>query len=104
MLLVLLLLKLLGQLQVAKTQCALRRLLLQGQGDQVVLERGKDGGGEGGWGRGMSRLRLGFQPSLSWEFPGSPVVRTLSFHWQGARVQSLVRELRSHKLCGQKNK
>ena len=43
MLLVLLLLKLLGQLQVAKTQGALRLLLLlQGQGDQVVLQRGKE--------------------------------------------------------------
>ena len=34
------------------------------------------------------------------DFPGGPVVRTLSFHCQGHRVQSLVRELRSHKPCG----
>lgn len=42
MLLVLLLLKLLGQFQVAQTRRALGRglLLLQGQGDQVVLEKG----------------------------------------------------------------
>ena len=41
-LLVLLLLKLLGQFQVAQTRRALGRglLLLQGQGDQVVLETG----------------------------------------------------------------
>ena len=32
------------------------------------------------------------------EFLGSPVVRTLSFHW--AQVRFLVRELRSQKLYG----
>ena len=31
------------------------------------------------------------------EFPGGPVVRTLSSHCRGAQVQSLVRELRSRK-------
>ena len=37
------------------------------------------------------------------EFPGSPVVRTQRFHcW--VRVQSLVGELRSHKLCGMAKK
>ena len=33
------------------------------------------------------------------EFPGSPVLRTARFHCQGARVWSLVRELRSHNPC-----
>ena len=32
------------------------------------------------------------------EFLGSPVVRTLSFHW--AQVRFPVRELRFHKLYG----
>ena len=30
-----------------------------------------------------------------WEFPSGPVVRTPSFHHQGAQVQSLVQELKS---------
>ena len=30
------------------------------------------------------------------DFPGGPMVRTWSFHGWGARVQSLVRKLRSH--------
>ena len=34
------------------------------------------------------------------DFPGGPVVRTLCFHCRGARVRSLVGELRSHKLGG----
>ena len=33
------------------------------------------------------------------QFPGGPVVRTQGFHCHGPRVQSLVGELRSHKLC-----
>ena len=33
------------------------------------------------------------------ECPGGPVVRTQHFHYQ-TQVQSLVRELRSHKLRG----
>ena len=38
-------------------------------------------------------------------FPGSPVVKTPSFQWRRLRVQFLVRELRSHILCGKaKNK
>ena len=32
-----------------------------------------------------------------WEFPGGPVVRTWRFHCR-AQVQSLIKELRSHKL------
>ena len=36
--------------------------------------------------------------SSSWDFPGSVVVRTLLFSCWGARVWSLVRELRSQKL------
>ena len=38
------------------------------------------------------------------DLPGSPVVKTLCFHCRGARVRSLVGELRSHmpELCGQK--
>ena len=65
LLLVLLLLQLLGQLQVAKTQRGLR-LLLQGQGNQVVLERGRQNrSGEvaGAW--GTFRLALGFQTHFS---------------------------------------
>ena len=34
------------------------------------------------------------------EFPGSPVVRTPRFHCLRVQIQSLVRELRSHKLHG----
>ena len=34
------------------------------------------------------------------EFPGGPVVRTLSFHCREFRVRSLVREFRSHKPYG----
>lgn len=30
---------------------------------------------------------------MVWEFPGSPEVRTLPFHCQGRKVQSLVGEL-----------
>ena len=33
------------------------------------------------------------------DLPGSPMVKT-QLPMQGARVQSLVRELRSHKPCG----
>ena len=36
------------------------------------------------------------------DFPGDPVVKTSPSH--GGGVQSLVRELRSHVLCGQKTK
>ena len=34
------------------------------------------------------------------DFPGSPVVKFLHFQSRQARVQSLVRELRSHMPCG----
>ena len=34
-----------------------------------------------------------------WAFPGGPVVKTQSFYCYGSGVQSLVRELRSHKPC-----
>ena len=41
---------------------------------------------------------LMIKKSLVWEFPGSPAVRTLHFHCRAwVQVQSLVRELRSHK-------
>ena len=41
------------------------------------------------------------QAENSWEFPGSPVVRTLCFHCHGPKVQFLVEELRrSCKPCG----
>ena len=33
-----------------------------------------------------------------WEFPGDPVIRTHYFHFWGAQVQFLIRELRFHKL------
>ena len=35
------------------------------------------------------------------EFPGNPVVRTWHFHCQGSQVQSLVSDLRPHKLHGE---
>ena len=39
------------------------------------------------------------------EFPGCPVVRTLCCHYHRPGVQSLIRELRSGKLCSEvKNK
>ena len=34
---------------------------------------------------------------LEGKFPGNPVVRSLHFHCQEPGIQSLVRELRSHK-------
>ena len=34
-----------------------------------------------------------------WDFPGNPGLKNPSFHWQKARIQSLVRELRSHTPC-----
>lgn len=70
LLLVLLLLKLLGQLQVAKTQRALWLLLLQGQGDQVILERGKNKGCEVGCSLGdiQARFRFPNQFFLSLQF------------------------------------
>ena len=40
-----------------------------------------------------------YTDSVMAHFPGSPVVRTRHFH-TGAWVQSLIRELRSHKLFG----
>ena len=47
-------------------------------------------------GPGHSQPSRRFKKTNFWEFPSSPVVRTLHFHsW----VQSLVGELRSYKLC-----
>ena len=45
-------------------------------------------------------LHWDFRSKQTWyvEFPGGPVVRTRHFHYQDARVQSLVGELRSRKL------
>ena len=37
-------------------------------------------------------------------FPGGPVVKTLSFHCGGARIQSLVREVPRAVRYGQKKK
>ena len=34
-----------------------------------------------------------------WAFPGGPVVRTQNFYCYGSGIQSLARELRSHKPC-----
>ena len=39
-----------------------------------------------------------------WDFPGRPVVETLSFHCRGHGVEFLVRELRSYMLCAAKKK
>ena len=36
----------------------------------------------------------GSQDNGAWDFPGGPVVKTLLIPLQGARVQSLVKELR----------
>ena len=38
--------------------------------------------------------------TVSWNFPESPVVRTLRFLLQGMWIQSLVGALRSYMLCG----
>ena len=38
--------------------------------------------------------------NASQDIPGGPMIKTLCFHLQGAQVQSLVGELRSHMLCG----
>ena len=40
-----------------------------------------------------------FIMKTSREFPGHPVVGTPRFHFRGAQVLSLDRELRSQKLC-----
>ena len=37
-------------------------------------------------------------------FPGGPVVKTLCFQCRGTQIQSLVEELRSHKLCSSAKK
>lgn len=68
LLLVLLLLKLLSQLQVAETRRALWLLLLQEQGDHVVLDGGDKEGCEAGCGLGEIQARFTFQsrfPSAS---------------------------------------
>ena len=36
---------------------------------------------------------------LYWDFPGGLVLKTPYFQKEGARVRSLVRELRSHMPC-----
>ena len=38
------------------------------------------------------------------DFPGGPVVKILSFQCKGVRIQSLVRELRSHLHCSMEKK
>lgn len=35
-----------------------------------------------------------------WDFLGDAAVKTAHFHCRGAPVQSLVRKLTTHKLCG----
>ena len=45
-----------------------------------------------------SLLKLLLKCRVDWDFPAGPVVKTLPL--QGAWVQSLVRELRSHKPHG----
>ena len=68
---------------------------------------GETGTVEHGWwgcklvfplGRGMWPIHQKLQ--IRGEFPGGPVVRTPCFHCRGARVQTLVRELRFHKPHG----
>ena len=50
-----------------------------------------------------SLLKLLLKFSVDWDFPDGPVVKTL-LPLQGARVQSLDRELRSHKPHGMAKK
>lgn len=38
--------------------------------------------------------------SFSRDFPGGPMIKTLSFHFREQRVQSLVRKLGSCMSCG----
>ena len=45
-----------------------------------------------------------FKNSRIWDFPGGLVIKTLHFHCRGKQVQSLIRELRSHMLCGMAKK
>ena len=49
-----------------------------------------------------SLLKLLLKFGVDWDFPDGPVVKTLAL--QGAWVQSLVRELRSHKPHGMATK
>ena len=41
-----------------------------------------------------------FKICIHQDFPDSPVVKTVELPMRGAQVWSLVRELRSHMLCG----
>ena len=59
------------------------------------------------WRLGSSTAAIILVGESKWperDFPGCPVVKTLSFQCRGARVQSLARELRSHMLCSTTNK
>ena len=46
------------------------------------------------------RLRENLKTMSLWDFPGGPVVKGSMLPLQGARVRSLVGELRSYVLCG----
>lgn len=87
LLLVLLLLKLLGQLQVAKT-CRALRLLLQGQGDQVVLERG-------GEKRSSEVARGLWDAQPSFRFP-NPSCFSFTFTGSPSRTKSTAKYI----VCG----
>ena len=50
--------------------------------------------------RGHSEWYEGLNYSLFGDFLGGPVVKTLCFHWVGASVWSLVKELKSHMSLG----
>ena len=52
----------------------------------------------------MSWYQLTLLEEKVWDFPGDPVIKTLSFHCRECKfhpwlVQSLVRELRCHVPC-----
>ena len=66
-----------------------RVLVLTLQGKQVVGE----------WEASLAGDRWD-QKDPTGDFPGGPVVKTPHFHCRGARVRSLVRELRSRMLHG----
>ena len=46
----------------------------------------------------MTKLFRVFK-EIFWDFPGSPVARTLCFHSRGSWILSVVRELRFCKAC-----
>ena len=58
--------------------------------------------------KARGEMRLKCSCGLNWfillELPWCPVVRAMCFHYRGAQVQSLIRELRSHMLYSAEKK